>query len=218
MKSSLNPAGVLLLLAALAPALWPAPPAQKIYWGDSVPNGWNGKWPAKFLTVPEKTGYARTASSNEVLDFIDALRWASDKVASHQHVHDQPAPDGRGRRPGRSPGRHARGGGQIGQDGRLSPGQHPPLRAGGQRSPADAHARHPPRQAQGPARRPDHHRLPELQRRRDRHAEPERGHAPPARLGQRTPRTSTSTATPSGSTRSRSPASTGRSSTAGTPP
>jgi len=57
-----------------------AAPVQKIYWGDSVPKGWNGKWPAKFLTVPEKTNYARTASNTEVLEFIDALRWNSDKV------------------------------------------------------------------------------------------------------------------------------------------
>jgi hypothetical protein len=54
--------------------------AQKIYWGDSVPKGWNGKWPAKLLTVAERTNYERTASSNEVLEFIDVLRWNSDKV------------------------------------------------------------------------------------------------------------------------------------------
>ncbi len=68
------------LLAVLAPALAPAPAAQKIHWGDSVPAGWNGKWPAKFLTVAEKTGYTRTASSTEVLEFLDALRWSSDKM------------------------------------------------------------------------------------------------------------------------------------------
>jgi hypothetical protein len=54
--------------------------AQKIYWGDSVPGGWNGNWPAKFLTVPEKTNYVRTTSSFEILEFIDMLRWSSDKV------------------------------------------------------------------------------------------------------------------------------------------
>lgn len=53
---------------------------QKIYWGDSVPSGWNGKWPAEFLTVAEKTGYTRTASSTEVLEFINALRWSSDNM------------------------------------------------------------------------------------------------------------------------------------------
>ena len=81
MKRPFALAACVALLAALAPALWPAPPAQKIYWGDSVPSGWNGKWPAKYLTVAERTGYTRTASSTEVLEFLDALRWASDKVA-----------------------------------------------------------------------------------------------------------------------------------------
>jgi hypothetical protein len=65
------------LLALLAPRV---PAAQKIYWGDSVPQGWNGKWPAKHLTVPEKTNFVRTASSTDVLEFIDALRWSSDKM------------------------------------------------------------------------------------------------------------------------------------------
>jgi len=53
---------------------------QKIYWGDSVPKGWNGSWPAKLLTIPEKTKFERTASSYEILEFIDALKWSSDKV------------------------------------------------------------------------------------------------------------------------------------------
>jgi hypothetical protein len=54
--------------------------AQKIYWGDSVPKGWNGSWSAKFLTVPEKTEYERTTSSYELLEFIDVLKWNSEKV------------------------------------------------------------------------------------------------------------------------------------------
>lgn len=70
----------LALAAALAPALVPAAAGQKIHWGDSVPAGWNGKWPAKFLTVAERTRYTRTASSTEVLEFLDALRWSSDKM------------------------------------------------------------------------------------------------------------------------------------------
>ncbi|HUT08106.1 MAG TPA: M14 family metallopeptidase, partial [Candidatus Latescibacteria bacterium] len=68
---------VAALLALLVPHV---PAAQKIYWGDSVPQGWNGKWPAKYLTVPERTNFERTASSTEVLEFIDAMRWASDKM------------------------------------------------------------------------------------------------------------------------------------------
>ena len=80
MKLCAKLAAVLSLMAVLAPALSPAPAAPKIYWGDSVPPGWNGKWPAKYLTVAEKTGYTRTASSTEVLEFLDALRWSSDKM------------------------------------------------------------------------------------------------------------------------------------------
>ncbi|MBM3311769.1 MAG: hypothetical protein FJY80_09695, partial [Candidatus Aminicenantes bacterium] len=77
----------LLLLALLGAAGgWLVPgqtaaPTPKIYWGDSVPKGWNGSWPAKFLTVAEKTGYERTASSTEVLEFINSLRWSSEHVA-----------------------------------------------------------------------------------------------------------------------------------------
>ncbi len=53
----------------------------KIYWGNEVPAGWRGEWPEELLTVPEKTAFARTASSLEVLEFIDKLRWRSDKMA-----------------------------------------------------------------------------------------------------------------------------------------
>jgi hypothetical protein len=80
MRSRSRSIGAGLFLAALASALLSAPPAQKIHWGDSVPAGWNGKWPAKFLTVAERSGYTRTASSTEVLEFLDALRWSSDKM------------------------------------------------------------------------------------------------------------------------------------------
>lgn len=80
MKTSIRLIGVFSLLIALGPVLSPSPPPQKIYWGDSVPEGWNGTWPDKFLTIAEKTDYTRTASSTEVLEFIDALRWASDKM------------------------------------------------------------------------------------------------------------------------------------------
>ena len=39
---------------------------QKIYWGDSVPKGWNGSWPAKFLTVPR--GYLIPAELDYVVE------------------------------------------------------------------------------------------------------------------------------------------------------
>ncbi len=53
----------------------------KIYWGDSVPKGWNGDWPEKFLTVPERTNFERTSASFDVLEFIDALKWSSENVS-----------------------------------------------------------------------------------------------------------------------------------------
>ena len=70
-----------LLGSVITPPAAAAAADQKIFWGDSVPKDWNGSWPAKFLTVPERTKFERTASSTEVLEFIDALKWNSDKVA-----------------------------------------------------------------------------------------------------------------------------------------
>jgi len=78
MKASFRRSLALSVLLGLA--VCAASAAQKIYWGDSVPAGWNGKWPAKYLTVPEKTNFTRTASSTDVLEFIDVLRWSSDKL------------------------------------------------------------------------------------------------------------------------------------------
>jgi hypothetical protein len=53
---------------------------QKIYWADEVPAGWNGAWPAELLTVPERTGYTRTTSSLQNLEFITALRGRSEQI------------------------------------------------------------------------------------------------------------------------------------------
>jgi hypothetical protein len=53
---------------------------KKIYWDSEVPKGWNGKWLAKFQTVPEKTGWDRTTSTYEAHEFIEVLRWNSDRV------------------------------------------------------------------------------------------------------------------------------------------
>ena len=54
--------------------------APKIHWGNDVPRGWNGAWPADLRTVPERTAYARTTSSLQLLEYIDALRWKSELV------------------------------------------------------------------------------------------------------------------------------------------
>jgi hypothetical protein len=73
--SSLRLCGALLLIALAAAAQQPG-----IYWADEVPKEWNGKWAAKFQTVPEKTGYARTTSSLDLLEFVDMVKWNSENV------------------------------------------------------------------------------------------------------------------------------------------
>ena len=53
---------------------------KKIYWGNEVPDGWNGDWPSEFLTVPEKTNYEKTTSSYQIHEFINALKWHSENM------------------------------------------------------------------------------------------------------------------------------------------
>ncbi|HEY7474113.1 MAG TPA: M14 family zinc carboxypeptidase [Vicinamibacterales bacterium] len=53
---------------------------QKIYWGDEVPPGWTGKWPAEVQTIAERTGYTRTMSSIQNIEFITALRARSESL------------------------------------------------------------------------------------------------------------------------------------------
>ncbi len=53
---------------------------QKIYWGDEVPSGWNGAWPAELRTVPERTGFTRTISSLDLLEFTSALKAKTDRL------------------------------------------------------------------------------------------------------------------------------------------
>ncbi len=57
------------------------PQQDKILWGDEVPDGWNGRWPEKFQTIPEKTEYTRTTSTYQMHEFIDVLKWNSENVA-----------------------------------------------------------------------------------------------------------------------------------------
>jgi hypothetical protein len=53
---------------------------QKIYWADEVPSGWNGKWPAKFQTVPEKTNFTRTTTTLQLHEFVSVLKWNSENL------------------------------------------------------------------------------------------------------------------------------------------
>jgi hypothetical protein len=55
---------------------------RPIYWGDDVPAGWNGTWASDLRTVAERTGFTRTMTSADNLEFITALRLRSE----HLHV------------------------------------------------------------------------------------------------------------------------------------
>ncbi len=67
---------------AIAAALLPMPSAaqQQIYWGDSVPSGWNGKWPAELRTFAEQSDFTRTMTTAQLHEYINALRWKSDRM------------------------------------------------------------------------------------------------------------------------------------------
>ncbi len=70
----------LAALAALALVTAAVNAQPKIFWGDAVPPAWNGKWPAELQTVPERTGFTRTTSSLQLLEFISSLKQKSENV------------------------------------------------------------------------------------------------------------------------------------------
>lgn len=65
-------------LAGLAGAL--SARQARIYWGDEVPAGWNGKRPADSQTVPERTGFTRTMSTLQLHEWIAALKLGSENA------------------------------------------------------------------------------------------------------------------------------------------
>ncbi len=72
--------GILVLCVSLITA---APAQDKIHWGsESVPEEWNGTWPDAFLTVPEKTGFEKTASHYQILEYLTAFKWNT------EYMHD----------------------------------------------------------------------------------------------------------------------------------
>jgi hypothetical protein len=52
----------------------------RIYWGDDVPKGWNGECPQELQTVPERTGYQRTMTTQQLREWIAALKTKSETV------------------------------------------------------------------------------------------------------------------------------------------
>ncbi len=75
---NLRPPAVLLITLAIISGVVAA--QQKIYWGDEVPTGWHGQWPADVQTVAERTGFTRTVSSLQLLEFIAALKGKSENI------------------------------------------------------------------------------------------------------------------------------------------
>ena len=53
---------------------------QQIYWGDQVPENWNGDWPEELLTASERSGFTHTATNNDILEYFAKLRWESEYV------------------------------------------------------------------------------------------------------------------------------------------
>jgi hypothetical protein len=78
----MKPVTRLLTVAAFAALAAQAAQAQQIYWGDAVPAGWRGDWPAELRTVAERTGFTRTTSTLQLHEFINTLKWRSE----HLHV------------------------------------------------------------------------------------------------------------------------------------
>lgn len=50
------------------------------YWGNNVPENWNGEWPVKLQTKSEKANFSYTANHEDVLDYFSMLKWNSENV------------------------------------------------------------------------------------------------------------------------------------------
>ncbi len=68
------------VLAAIALFSAAVTTQSQIYWGDEVPAGWHGSWPQDFQTVAERSGFTRTVTSDQLLEFITVLKAKSDTV------------------------------------------------------------------------------------------------------------------------------------------
>src|SRR5215510_594422 len=69
-----------LVLAALLAAAERVAMQPRIYWGDEVPAGWAGQWPADLQTVAERSRFTRTMSSLQLLEFVAALKGAGERL------------------------------------------------------------------------------------------------------------------------------------------
>jgi murein tripeptide amidase MpaA len=53
---------------------------EKMWWGNNMPENWNGTWPEELLTAAERSGFTRTADNNDILDYFAMLQWKSEYV------------------------------------------------------------------------------------------------------------------------------------------
>ena len=74
-RAAVAVAAVFVTLIALATAQTP-----RIYWGDEVPIGWNGKPAPDLLTPPERTKFTRTTSTIQLHEWIAALKLKSENL------------------------------------------------------------------------------------------------------------------------------------------
>ena len=53
---------------------------KEIYWGNDVPENWNGDWSDNLRTPSEKSGFTYTATNQDVLDYFAMLLESSENV------------------------------------------------------------------------------------------------------------------------------------------
>ena len=75
-RFSIASAVLLIATATIVPPL----AAQRVFWGDSVPRGWTGEWPAELRTVAENSRFTRTISTLQLHEYINTLKWKSDRL------------------------------------------------------------------------------------------------------------------------------------------
>ena len=51
-----------------------------MYWGDALPEKWNGTWPDELLTASEKSGFSHSANNQDILEYFAMLPWRSENV------------------------------------------------------------------------------------------------------------------------------------------
>ncbi len=71
---------IMLFLLALCLVVSVNAQQDKIYWGNEVPDNWNGDWPEKYQTACEKAAFAHTATHQDILEYFAMLKWNSEQV------------------------------------------------------------------------------------------------------------------------------------------